>query len=463
MSKVLPAFAACSGGLGVIVLSVTTHSAFAQQQQQQGALTTASILSDVEWNDNYNLSTDSPGDALIWDTVLLLGLERRTLVDTLVASLEGTFRVSDVPITGTDYTTDNPTAVLLYDRVVGDDALTFGARYQRADVAFFDPLSDIDPFGNFDDTFGDGTRESARANVGIDLNQQGPVSFAFDAATFQVNYFDTNDPSLNDRTINTSAANFGFQLTPTLQMLVGGVYNFSTFDNATDTERTTTAADVGFAAQLNPRLDSTLRIGYSEVVADRTTGRDTQEGVVGSFNLTALQQNGQISAGFAATLNENGERYNATVGKVINWQNSSLSANIGATASADTQARPIGDITYVYNLPRTTVSFGLRQFSSVDDDGNDTLNSYVNAAVRHAITPVSAVSLILSGGLQRFEDTNRQDSERANFTAIYTRALTQDWDMNFGYRGRYRNQENSGEATSNAVFIGVQRDFVSIR
>ena len=109
------------------------------------------------------------------------------------------------------------------------------------------------------------------------------------------------------------------------------------------------------------------------------------------------------------------------------------------------------------------LGFGLRQFATVDDNGNDTLNTYLNASVTHNITPVSAVSLILDAGAVRYENDLQNDYNRANFTAVYSHSLTSDWDLNFGYRGRLRDTENTQNAESNAVFVGLQRDFASIR
>lgn len=487
MNKILPGLIACGGSLGLVALGVTAFPAYSQQSVQNaqnlptagnikrpnlgaptnrggpGTLTTASVITGIEWNDNYNLDTNSPGAVLMWDTVLMAGIERRTLVDTFLADAQGTIRVSDEPLDGSTAQADNPILSFAYDRTVDDTSLNFGARYQRADLDFFDPLSDIDPNGNFSNSFGGGSRESIRANVGLDLNANGPVSFNLIATAFAVNYVDTTDPTLNDQVNNTVLADLGFELTPTLQMLFGGGYNLQTFSNATDTERQTTSADIGFVAQLNERVDTTLRLGYSEVQTTRNTGNTTKEGIVGSFNLVAQQENGQIGANVSSTVNENGEQYNADVFKRINWTNAALDFRIGATQSVNTDIRPIGNIAYTYDMPRTAIGFGLRQFATVDDNGNDTINTFLNASVRHNITQVSALSLILSAGVVRYESDLRNDYNRANFTAVYSHALTTDWDMNFGYRGRLRDTENAQNAESNAVFVGLQRDFASIR
>lgn len=486
MNKLLPGLIACGGSLGLVAIGVTAFPAYSQQSLQNaqtaptsgnikrpfvsrptasgpGTLTTASIITGIEWNDNYNLDTTSPGAVLMWDTVLMAGIERRTLTDTFLADAEGTIRVSDEPLDGSTAQADNPILSFAYDRTVDDSSLNFGARYQRADLDFFDPLSDIDPSGNFANSFGGGSRESIRANVGLDLNTNGPVSLNVIATAFAVNYYDTTDPTLNDQVNNTALADLGFELTPTLRMLVGAGYNLQTYSNATDTEIQTTSADIGFVGQINERVDSTLRLGYSEVQTNRTTGDTTRQGIVGSLNVIAQQQNGQIGADVNSTVNQNGEQYNATVFKQIQWTNAALYFRIGATQSQNTDIRPIGNVTYTYDMPRTVLGFGLRQFATVDDNGNDTLNTYLNASVTHNITQVSAISMILSAGAVRYESDLQNDYNRANFTAVYSHALTTDWDLNLGYRGRLRDTENTQNAESNAVFVGLQRDFASIR
>ncbi len=487
MRRFLPGLVACGGGFGLVGLGLTAIPAHAQQsiqtpqsvptvgnitrpyvqnratQSGPGTLTTASVISGLEWNDNYNLSPTSPGDVLMWDTVLMAGMERRTLTDTFIADAEGTIRFSNEPLDGTKAQADNPIVGFAYDRTVDDSSFNFGASYRRADLDFFDPLSDIDPNGNFANSYGSGNLQILRANFGLDLNTNGPVSFNLIGTAFEQNYYDTSDPTLNDQVNNTLLGDLGFELTPTLRMLVGGGYNRQTFSNATDTERQTTSADMGFVAQLNERVDTTLRLGYSEVQANRNTGNVNKQGIVGSLNILAQQENGQIGANLNSVVNENGDQYNGTVFKQILWSNAALDFRLGATVSTNTDIRPIGNIGYTYDMPRSVIRLGLRQFATVDDQGEDTLNTYVDAAITHNFTPVSAVSLILGAGAVRFENDLKNDYNRANFTAVYSHALTTDWDMNFGYRGQFRDQENNQSADSNAVFVGLQRDFASIR
>ena len=44
----------------------------------------------------------------------------------------------------------------------------------------------------------------------------------------------------------------------------------------------------------------------------------------------------------------------------------------------------------------------------------------------------------------------------------YRQALTRDWDWRLTYRGRYRQEDDGTDVTSNALIAGIDRSF-SIR
>lgn len=52
------------------------------------------------------------------------------------------------------------------------------------------------------------------------------------------------------------------------------------------------------------------------------------------------------------------------------------------------------------------------------------------------------------------------DTTRADLRATYSREITPDWRLSSGYEFRWRDEENVGSATSNRVFLTLEREFV---
>ena len=49
--------------------------------------------------------------------------------------------------------------------------------------------------------------------------------------------------------------------------------------------------------------------------------------------------------------------------------------------------------------------------------------------------------------------------QRTDFSASYTRAITQDWNMTVGYLHRFENDTGPGDADGNSVFLTLGRQF----
>jgi len=451
--------------LAAVLLGSTAAVAALSVSAQESARTvsTVTIASDVELNDNYDLRSDSLGDAVIWSTRIGAGLRSRTLVDEFSFDVSGVARVADLPVTGTDTAFDNPTVALSYGRAVDDSSISVFAQGARADVEFFDPLSDIDDDGNFDDTTGSGTRTSLRTGVQFELNGDGPISLTGFGRLDDISFEDTTDPDLNDRRNARVGAELGFRLSPILTLTTGGSFGREEIDDAEQTERTTSRADIGMAGRVNQRTTIRARIGYSQVDTDRLTGNETDEGIVGDLSVQFDEQRGATRLAFGSTIDENGERYSLSYGKTVAWDNAKLDATVGLSTNADTDVRAIGNISYQLTGRGTQLTLGLRQVATTDDEGRNVLNTGGSVLLERVLTRTGSIGLSVDGGLTRVEDSNDSDSERVTASAQYNHALTEDWNANVGYRYRYRKSENDPSAASNALFFGVSRQFQSTR
>ena len=435
---------------GLTALAVVAAPGTGPQAQEAGRVSTAFINSELEVNDNFDLREDSAGTATILDTTLGAGLERRTRVDEFTLNASGILRAADLPVTGTEATADAPNVGLTYERAVEDNALSFGANFRRNDLDFFDPLTDIDDDGRFDETATDGTRQSIRANGSVELNTDGPVSFTGSANYRQVTFSDLSaaqeaDEDFEDRERADVAGEFGFRVSPVLTLTTGASYAADLFDRD-GTDREAIRADIGANARLNPRMDARVRLGYSEVETLRNDeDEETETGFVGDFGLIVAEPNGETRVNLGSTLDENGERVSLTVGRTRTTDTTELDGDIGVSTSADTDVNVVGEVDYVYTLRNTQVAAGFRQVNTVDEDGNNVLNTSASLGLTQAITRLSRFNVEVAGGLRRNLDEDDDDDSRINFTASYSRDITRDWSWNFGYRGRYRDEDEDGD------------------
>lgn len=446
--------------VGGAALATWPAASTAQQVEER---TTARIISSLEYNDNFDLSEDSPGDALIWTNTLGGGFLSLTPTDRIDFDAQGSLRYADLPVVGTELELDDPRVVASFLREVDDTRLSFGAGYRRVDVDFFDPLVALDEEGNFDDTRGGGTRESLDSNFNLGLNTDGPVSLLVDAGARIVNYTDTDDEDLNDTERYSTSAEVGFLLNPLLRATVGAGYQYRFTDDEDQTERQTYRVDTGFDAQINPRLSSRVRIGYSEVDIDEDGDDRSETGIVGSLGVTVDMQNGSARANLSSSLTENGNVNQATVGRQLQFRNGSFNGEIGVANSDIFNNEPIGSLTYIYTLPRGAFNAGIRRRAAVDDDANDVINTNVNVGYNQTLTRLTSLGATILAGRTTNEDDETDDTDRVTFTTQFNRTLAPNWTANLGYRHRFVDSDDDGEARSNAVFLTVRRDFGSIR
>ena len=138
-------------------------------------------------------------------------------------------------------------------------------------------------------------------------------------------------------------------------------------------------------------------------------------------------------------------------------------SDIGLTTSEETDVNFRGGISYNLTARRTDIGLALRQGATVDEDGDNVLNTSARAGITQSLTRLTSVSLSVSGGLRRNLDDDTDETERAGVTAQISRAITPDWAWSAGYRGRYERSDDEDARTSNAIFVGLRRDFSGTR
>ncbi len=427
-----------------------------------GSVTTAFFESTLEGDTNYNLIEDSLGNALIWTNTIGAGLEQRTETDTFLIDVQGSYRYGNLPSRSDLNTFDDPRLDVLFSRELGEDYVVFTAALRRVSLDFFNPLRNVGPDGNFDNST-NGERESANVTFDMRINDDGPVIFALDGLYNVVRFTDTDDPDNNDRNIAAIGTELGFRVNPLLTATLGAQYEERVYENDSLDDRYRTTVDAGFDALINQRMTGYFRIGYSEVDV-RGDGTDRQEnGLVGRIGFSAEMQDGVVRADASSELNEFGTRNRITAGRLIVFPSAQLDFNLGATNSGVTNTRPIGYIAYRRLLPRATLDARLQQQAAINDDSQNTLVTLLNLGYEREITRVSAFDFGIEAGLTRFENSDEADNRRGSVRAAYRRALTRDWDVDLGYRYQWRSTESVDNAQSNSVFLSLSREWSALR
>lgn len=455
----LASFAATASGLALVAPVTVAQTS----PDATGSTVSAFFESSLEANDNYDLREDSLGNALIWTNTVGAALIQQTRTDLFAIEAQGSYRFADLPEVDDYNQFDDPRLNLRFAREGDDDLIAFSAAFRRVDEAFFDPLSDVDPDGNFDNST-DGTRESADLRFDLLLNDDGPVSLDLNALYSARRFIDSDDPDQNDRELGEIGAELGFRLTPLLTATVGAAYDFRDYTDDTLNDRQRTTVDVGLDARINPRMTGYVRIGYSEVDIEGDGTSDQDNGAVGRIGFVADTRTGDVRAEASSELTENGTRNRLSFGQLIDFRSgNTLNYSLGVTNSDETDLRPIATVEYTYRNPRSVLQARFRQDARIDDESRNVLTSLLGLEYQRSIDRLSQVSLGLDAGLTRYENDDREDSERATLTASYGRALTRDWGVDVGYRHQWRSTDTVDDAQSNSVFLTLRRDWSAPR
>ncbi len=441
----------------------------APQGASQTPTVTAQLAFDLEANDNFDLREDSVGTGVIATTRLSYGLFQQTTVDEVSLDVSGALRASDFPEVGTEARADDPRINLNYGREIDDNSIDVFLFFNRADLDFFDPLSDVDDDGQFDATRTEGTRQSFRFAANTTINDDGPVSLSAGVRFNSIQFSDlAEDDDEDDREEIGANASVGFDISPVLRLSVNGFFEREDDgDDDGDSIRFRQGASIGANARINPRTTAFARLGFTRAEADRDEDDDNEkfeDGFVGTLGFAIDEQRGQTRGSIGNDINENGRLTTISVGRTLELPNASLNADLGVTQNDDNDFFFTGGLDYAYSLRRATFAVGINQQIGTDSDGDDTVNTFGNISYAQGLTPVSSVQFILTGGLSRTADEDRTtDNERVNFTAQYNQQITRFWSANFGYRGRFFDDEDQDPATSNAVFVGLVRDFSAVK
>ena len=419
----------------------------------------------LEAGDNLSLNAREEGSTVLSTTSLTFGLLAETRNQRFSADAGIKLRAGEVPSTSDiDTGIVEPSFSFDYLRDGANASFNVNGSYRESDISFRPSIGEFaDEDGvivlpeDFEDLEGSGTRRNYSLQTNLQLNQNGPLSFIFDAGVSGTTY-DQQSPTLNDIFRYTAGARANLRFSEVTTGFVA--YNFRHFESEDiqNTERDTNAIEVGVSQTISRRASVEAAIGYSETEEQVFGFNNTTSGVTGRISFDYLMPNGTLTASYATTRDQDGARHNVSVGRALSLPNGELSASIGATSENGSDPSLIGSLSYMHELPTGSIRFGFNRNVTVDNNDSERVTTTADMAYKYNINQISNIGFDVSFGFSEGNSTSNE-TQRTDVSTSYNRDLTEDWRLSTGVSYSVRDQQNTGKSDSTSVFVSLNREF----
>ena len=438
-----------------------------------GPVLTFGISSTLSATDNYDLAPDNEESAELFDTRLSFGYRSRRANDTLSLDLSGVLRAVEPPRDANTF--DDRSARLGYQRQGVNSALSFGADYSLSSVDARDPfdrnfLDEDDPFFGDDPldetdlTQDRGDEQQIGARFRFETGLNDPLGVVLTGRYRDRSFTDTTDPDLFDNEIFTLSGTTRVTLSPITEARVVLRYEDYSADDTPRTDRQTSSVNLGLTQALSQVDTLDVSVGLQQIETKETIGgtrgSDTENGVIGALALTRDLTRGTIGTSFEVDQSENGQTATWLVSRDLPLPRGSLALSLGATRDVNDDIIPSGSIDFVHEMLRSTLTASLSQDVRTSDRSNELRTTRASVGYNYEINSLSRIGISANfAELAQAGGPAVNDTTRTDLRATYTRDLTRDWQISTGYEYRIRDEETVGEATSNRVFLTLQRSF----
>jgi hypothetical protein len=417
--------AALAGGLSVAGAAALAPVVLAQDGGP-GPRLTFGLSQTFDVNDNLDLDVDSAGSTAQSFTGLSFGLSSETEISALEFFAGTALRLIDGPDSGNtlEFDLDGTRVGLGYDRGVAAAALSVDSLYTMDQIDTTLTLADFGPGDEVPEDFGDlqgtGMRRFFSLGAALSLGLDDPIGYELSAGGSVLSYSDTSDPDL--------------------------------FGN--------TRARVGAAvvARLDARTRGRLGLNYSSFSTDDPEGEDSDDLGL-DLGVTRELPNG--SAGVVIFLDNYTDSQDSRAGfsltRALELPAGALAASLGATQLDDQNPELTGRLAWEQALPNGGLSLAANH--SLQNNANNQPQYVTGLRFGYAreIDPLSQFGIDIAYALTENALPPVDSTSAASFSAIYSRDLTEDWALDIGYTYRQRDDNDSGMARSNAVFLGLRR------
>lgn len=457
-----------SGCLGALALG--TGPMLAQQgssPEDGGPVLTFGIGTTLSATDNYNLDPNNGEDATLFDTRLSFGYLNRRASDVFSLDVSGLLRANEPP--GGSSVLDDRNVRLGYEREGVNSRLSFGADYNFASVDAFDPFDDRffedDPLDPTDLTQDRGDREQFGTRFSFETGLDGPLGFLLEGRYRDQSFSDTTDPDLFDTEILNLSGTTRFTLSPVTEGRVVLRYEDYSAEDVPQTDRMTSSLNFGVTQALSPVSTLDVIVGIQEIETEETIGglrqTDTDTGFIGGLDFTRELARGTIGTSFDVRESVNGRTATWLVSRAMPLPRGAIELSLGAASDVDDTILPVGSLTLTHEMKRSTLTASLERQVATSSRSEELRTTRASLEYRHAINSISDLGFSANlAELDRAGGPAVNDTTRADLRATYSREITPDWRLSSGYEFRWRDEENVGSATSNRVFLTLEREFV---
>jgi hypothetical protein len=437
--------------------------ALAQDRGAGGLQASLSVNNRLEYTTNAGLDSPAEDPTTRASTRLNFTLSDATPISQFSFSAASGVYFIDGP--GTDGTGfDDPELELAYRREGANARLGFDLYWRETDISFARPLEDFIVDGelelpeDIEDLFGAGTRTSYGGNFNFALGTQAPFGVEVNGRIRAVDYSAVTNPSLVDtfRTRLNATAILRFSETDTGR--VGLRYQSFDAENVTDRRSETRGGFVGYDRALSPTLGLQTEIGYSIFEATESGLTTTTQGFTGALGLDYDLPNGTATADLTAENARSGTRITFEAGRSLDLPLGQLRVSLGATRADGSDWATIGELVWRRDLPTGQIVTRLSRSVATTGDDSEALATQAGLIYTHDINPVSSLRFDLRYYVVDYSDAD-PTVRRTRVSAAYSRALTEDWNMNFGLSYQDRVQDGGAAADSKSVFVSLSRRF----
>ncbi|KNX40063.1 hypothetical protein ROTO_33940 [Roseovarius tolerans] len=433
-----------------------------------GPVLTFGISSTLSATDNYNLEPNNSENAELFDNRLSFGYEKRRANDVLSFDLSGVLRATEPP--GGSRTFDDQRARFGYDRQGVNSTLSFGADYSLSSVDALDPFDEDpffedDPLEESDLTQDRGDREQIGARFSFESGLNDPVGFILDGRYREQTFTDTTDPDLFDTETFNLSATTRFTLSPVTETRVVLRYEDYSADDVPQTDRQTSSVNLGLTQALSKVDTLDVSLGLQDIETEETIGGvrsvDRESGVIGNIGLTRDLARGTIGTTFDVSESENGRTATWLVSRDMPLPRGAIGISVGVTSDVDDSIIPVGSVDFTHQMKRSTLTASLERQVTTSSRSNELRTTRASLGYNYEINSLSALEFSANiAELAQSGGPAVNDTVRADLRAAYSREITEDWRLSSGYEYRMRDEDSVGSATSNRIFLTLERNFV---
>lgn len=356
-----------------------------------------------------------------------------------------------------------------YDREGLNSAFSFGTEYSSTPVndVSFDKSTffDSEPLQEADLVQDQGDRQQLSARFFLQARRNHPIGFDLEGRYREQRYLGTTDSNLFDTEVFDLKGAIRFTFSPVTEGRLVLRYEDYTSENDAQTQKQTSSATLGLTQALSSIDNLDISLGFQNIETAETllgTRRaDDENSIVGSVKFSRELPRGAIGTSLELDGSVNGETATWLVDRELLLPRGYFDISFGATRDVAGSVHPVGRVSFLHKMLRSTLRASLSQQVSSSLQSNELLTTEASLSYGYEINSLSNLDLSVNyAALDQAGGPTINDVTRTDLRATYSHALTRDWQLTSGYEHRIRKESGVGDATSNRFFIKLQRDFI---